>query len=132
MGPLLPEASVSSSEKMGPGLWQSGLLRGTSEITCIMSFRGCEGLHKRCCFLHFVLSFKKTHTDAGQRAEWASGSLGEALRGGVGDSSSFPPAWARPGLPPPSAQSQFLGNGMDAGMVRRGERAINREGRKQK
>lgn len=40
---------------------------------------------------------------------------------GVGDIFSFLPARAPSGLPPPSAQSLFLGNRIDAGMVWRGE-----------
>lgn len=68
---------------------------------------------------------------AGQRAGWASGSLGGVLRGGVGDSSFFPLpglAWPSPTLSPEPVSRQRGGCRDGSG----GERAINREGRKQK
>lgn len=103
-------------KKMGPGFRQDRLLRGASEIMIMVPLRSQGGLPKGCCLSHFVFSLKKNTMGAGQREGWASGSLGVVLTGEW--VTALPsPAWAQPGLPPPSAQSPFLGNRMDAGMV---------------
>jgi hypothetical protein len=58
---------------------------------------------------------------AGQRAEWASGSLGEVLNREWVTSLPFPLPGLCLAFPHPQPKSLFLGNGMDAEMVRRGE-----------